>query len=67
MARVTGVYRQQAVGGEVVRAFVPHPLPPAKPPLVIEGSLSDKHIAATIAIQRLSVAGMTVPSPGWFL
>lgn len=67
MSRITGVYRQQSVGGETVRAFIPNPLPPANPPLAIDGALSSKHIAATIAIERLSVAAMTVPSLTWFL
>jgi Fic family protein len=67
MPRVTGIYRQQTVGGETVRAFVPHPLPPAKPTLVIEGELLDKQVAATIAVERLSVAAVTVSSLTWFL
>lgn len=67
MPRVTGTYRQQIVGGETVRAFIPHPLPPAQPPLVIDGELSEKHVAAMIAVERLSVAGVTVPSLTWFL
>lgn len=67
MPRSTGTYRQQTVGGETIRAFVPHPLPPANPPLVIEGELLDRHVAATIAVERLSVATLTVPSLTWFL
>ena len=46
---------------------MPHPLPPVKPPLVIEGELAERHIAARIAIERLSVAATTVPSLAWFL
>jgi Fic family protein len=67
MPRVTGTYRQQTKGGETVRAFVPHPLPPERPPLVVEGELFAKHVAATIAVERLSVAAVTVPSLTWFL
>lgn len=63
----TGTYRQQTAGGETVRAFIPHPLPPVNPPLVIEGELLDRHVAATIALERLSVATLTVPSQTWFL
>ncbi|MFN7803336.1 MAG: Fic/DOC family N-terminal domain-containing protein, partial [Planctomycetaceae bacterium] len=67
MPRCTGTYRQQTAGGETVRAFIPHPLPPVNPPLVIEGELLDRHVAATIALERLSVATLTVPSQTWFL
>ena len=37
MRRETGRYRVTKVHEEQVRAFIPHPLPPAKPPLAIEG------------------------------
>ncbi|MFM8224440.1 MAG: Fic family protein, partial [Planctomycetaceae bacterium] len=67
MPRVTGTYRQQTIGGELVRAFLPYPLPPAQPPLVIDGELFEKHLAATIALERLSVAAVTIPSLTWFI
>jgi Fic family protein len=67
MARTTGTYRTTAVGGEKVRAFVPHPLPPKRPSLRIEGELAQCHAEAIAAIGRLEVAGAMVPSPGWFL
>ncbi len=67
MPRTTGVYKNHSVGGETVRAFVPAPLPPKKPAIVIDGTLADKHIAAIIAIERLGVASTTVPSLTWFL
>ena len=67
MPRQTGTYRISTSHGETVRAFVPHPLPPADPPLVIEGLLAELHDAALAAIGRLRVAGAMVPDPGWFI
>ncbi len=67
MARQTGSYRVTPTQGETVRAFVPRPLPPAAPPLVIEKKLAERHAAALAAIGRLRVAGVMVPDPGWFL
>jgi Fic family protein len=67
MARTTGTYRTTVVGNERVRAFVPHPLPPKRPVLRIEGELAQRHAEAVTAIGRLEVAGAMVPSPGWFL
>ena len=67
MTRVTGSYQSVTVGSETVNAFVPHPLPPANPPLVIEGDLAGLHDKALAAIGRLAVAGALVPSTNWFL
>jgi len=67
MHRETGAYRTSTTHGETVRAFVPHPLPPAAPPLAIEGELAERHAAAEAAIGRLRVAGAMVPDRGWFL
>jgi len=67
MKRSTGTYRTTVVGGEKVRAFVPHPLPPKRPVLRIEGELAERHAEAIAAIGRLEVAGAMVPSPDWFL
>ena len=63
----TGTYRISTVHGEAVRAFIPHALPPAEPPLAIEGDLADRHAAAVTSIGRIRVAGAMVPDPGWFL
>lgn len=65
MARVTGQYQTTTVGGETVRAFVPHPLPP--PALAIEGHLATLHTNAVAAVTRLGVAGTMVPDADWFL
>ena len=67
MARVTGTYRTTVVGDEKVNAFIPHPLPPRDPPLVIEGDLARLHTEALAAIGQLAVAGAMVPSANWFL
>ena len=67
MARTVGTYRETSAGGETVRAFIPHPLPPKDPPLRIEGGLAELHTRAVAALRRLDVAGTMVPSAGWFL
>jgi Fic family protein len=67
MPRETGRYRVTAAHGEQVRAFIPHPLPPAKPPLEIEGEIAGLHAAAQTALARLGVAAAIVPSTDWFL
>ena len=67
MPRETGTYRVSTTHGEAVRAFVPYPLPPADPPLAIEGDLAERHAAAVTSVGRLRIAGAMVPAPGWFL
>jgi cell filamentation protein, protein adenylyltransferase len=67
MARGTGTYRTTVVGNEKVRAFIPHPLPPKAPPLLVEGDLAGLHAEALAAIGQLAVAGAMVPSADWFL
>lgn len=65
--RETGIYKSTTFGGETVRAFVPHPLPPRKPELRIDGRLSQLLADANAAIGKLAVAADIVPSPDWFL
>jgi hypothetical protein len=65
--RITGDYRVQPFDGEVVRAFVPRPLPPTDPPLVLNDDLTNLHRAALTAVDRLAVAGIMVPNADWFL
>jgi Fic family protein len=65
--RLTGDYRIATGGGEEVRAFVPHPLPPTNPPLVMDRRLDDLHSSAVAALGRLAIAGQMVPSADWFL
>lgn len=50
-----------------MRAFVPHPLPPRNPPLLLQAPLLSRLNAATTAVQRLALAGAMVPSADWFL
>jgi len=66
MPRETGTFRTTTTLGEAVRAFVPHPLPPVDPTIVIEGELAERHAEALTAVGRLQVAGAMVPDPGWF-
>lgn len=65
--RATGRYEQVVVGGEKVAAFVPSPLPPRRPPLVIDDRLGRRLQAAEQALARLDLAGAMVPSLDWFL
>ncbi len=67
MPRTTGTYWGSDVGGEDFRAFVPTPLPPADPPLMIDQRLTALHTAAVVAVGKLGVAGAMVPSAQWFL
>ncbi|MFQ5495737.1 MAG: Fic family protein [Phycisphaerae bacterium] len=67
MPRQTGRYRVTRVHDEQVRAFIPSPLPPARPPLKVEGEIATQHAAAQTALARLAVAAAMVPSTDWFL
>ena len=67
MERKTGIYRTTDYAGEQVRAFVPHPLPPTHPPLLVEGTLAKLHEEALSSLRRLEIAGSMVPSAQWFL
>ena len=67
MTRTAGTYRTTVYGDEKVRAFLPRPLPPKRPPLAIEGELAQLHSDALASLGRLAVAGEMVPSPNWFL
>ena len=65
--RITGRYERVTVGGEEVSAFIPAPLPPATPTLVIEGKLADRLRHAEHSLARLTLAGEMVPSLDWFI
>jgi Fic family protein len=67
MKRTTGTHRVTTAGGEKVRAFIPYPLPPQRPPLQITEDLQRSLAEATAAIGKLDVAAAMVPSTGWFL
>ena len=67
MSRQTGQYHITSTLGEEFRAFVPYPLPPSDPPLVMDGPTSALLADAQTELARLAVAGSMVPSTGWFL
>jgi Fic family protein len=66
MKRTTGTTAKSTTLGEVVRAFVPHPLPPARPPLDTE-SFIEPNREAELALARLSGVSGLVPSVDWLL
>ena len=66
MTRITGTYAVATTLGEPVRAFVPHALPPARPPLV-PAVWATSNDAAVMALQRLSAVAGLVPSVDWLL
>jgi len=67
MPRQTGTYRITKSNGEEVRAFTPHPLPPANPPLTLDADITQLLANAEKALALLAVAGTMVPSTEWFL
>lgn len=67
MQRTTGRYERSIAGSEAVSAFVPLPLPPRAPPLVLDGKINERLFAAEQALARLDLAGAMVPSLDWFL
>ena len=67
MTRKTGQYRITSTLGEEVPAFVPYPLPPTDPPLVMDSLTAELLAAAQTELARLAVAGSMVPSNDWFL
>lgn len=65
--RVTGTYETTSVAGEAVSAFVPFPLPPVAPALVLDEGMRDTLRRAEAALLNLELAGEMVPSLDWFL
>jgi Fic family protein len=66
MPRSTGTYAISTTLSESVRAFVPHPLPPADPPLET-ASFADLNRQAELALARLAGVAGLVPSVDWLL
>jgi len=65
--RETGQYELNSASGEEVRAFIPHPLPPSEPPLVLDGDLDNLLAVAHENLRLLDLAGDLVPSVEWFV
>ncbi len=65
--RKTGTYQRARAAGEEIAAFVPAPLPPARPRLIVEGPLDERLRVAEKAVARLELAGEMVPSLDWFI
>ena len=65
-ARETGRYVVSTTLGEAVQAFVPHALPPGKPPLALDG-LAELNRQAELALAKLSGVSGLVPSVEWLL
>ena len=64
--RSTGTYSTTTTLGELVRAFVPRPLPPAKPALAPDAYMAGVR-GAELALARLSGVSGLVPSMEWLL
>ncbi len=63
---LTGRYCAQTVGGEMVRAFVPAPLPPV-PPLELGPARQQRLEQALLALGRLDAITTLLPEPHIFL
>jgi Fic family protein len=64
--RSTGRYERSPAGSEIVRAFVPAPLPP-EPALDLAGSRQHLIERATLALGRLDSITLLLPDPNLFL
>lgn len=62
----TGYYAPSTAGGETVRAFVPHPLPPV-PALDLNGARQQLLEQASLAVGRLDSVSTLLPDPQLFL
>ena len=67
MPRITGQLRSIEHNGERAEAFSPAPLPPADPPLRMEGQIAQLHEQACASLDRLRIAMALVPDPDWYL
>jgi Fic family protein len=65
MPRATGTYMTATTGGEVVKAFVPNPLPPAEPALDPECYAGNE--AAEKALGKLAAMSGLVASSEWLI
>src|SRR3989442_4550278 len=63
---ITGGYEITSAGGEQVRAFIPHPLPP-HPPVDFSNSRQRLVERTTLALGRLDSITLLLPDPNLFL
>ncbi|MEO8310507.1 MAG: Fic family protein [Caldimonas sp.] len=66
MTRITGSTIRTTTLGEPVDAFLPHPLPPSRPPLAVD-AFAEPNRQAELALARLSGVSGLVPSVEWLL
>jgi hypothetical protein len=62
----TGHYKITSIGGEQVRAFIPHPLPP-DPSVALSNASQRLLERATLALGRLDSLTFLLPEPNSFL
>jgi Fic family protein len=65
--RTTGRKLTLMIGGEAVAPFIPKPLPPRNPSLVIDEKRATLLSRAERSLARLELAGEMVPSLDWFI
>jgi Fic family protein len=65
--RGSGRTLERTIAGEEIATFVPYPLPPRDPSIVVDGNLAALRTRAEQALARLEVAGEMVPSLDWFI
>jgi len=63
---ISGKYETSNVGGEIVRAFIPDPLPP-RPPVELTSARQQLLERATLALGRLDSITLLLPDPQLFL
>ena len=65
--RTVGSYEKTSVAGENVSAFIPYPLPPDKPKLVLDDPAKTLLFRAEQSLASLELAGAMIPSQDWFI
>jgi Fic family protein len=65
--RIAGTYETASAAGESVAAFVPYPLPPDKPKLLLDDEAKALLARAEQGLARLELAGAMIPSQDWFI
>lgn len=65
--RTTGKYFKTIVTGEEAAAFIPAPLPPTNPELLMDQEATHLLQRAEHALSHLALTSEMVPSIGWFI